>query len=100
MEILAKEGTILALKDSGNSNILRDYIMRTKGIPGFTVLTGMEFLVDTAIRWCPRLGAWDRQCGSAEYVELYNLSCAGEYQRPGTAGTPDQALRDLLPGIA
>jgi 4-hydroxy-tetrahydrodipicolinate synthase len=83
VEILAKEGTILALKDSGgNSNILRDYIMRTKGIPGFTVLTGMEFLVDTAIQMgahgsVPGIG----NVAPAEYVELYNLSCAGEYAK-------------------
>lgn len=81
VETLAREGTILALKDSGgNSNILRDYIMRTKDIPGFTVLTGMEFLVDTAIQ----MGAHGSVPGIGnvvprEYVELYNLALKGEY---------------------
>ncbi|WP_461371347.1 dihydrodipicolinate synthase family protein [Candidatus Darwinibacter acetoxidans] len=83
VETLAREGSIFALKDSGgNSNVLREYIMRTKDIPGFTVLTGMEFLVDTALQ----MGAHGSVPGignvvPAEYVELYNLCCQGEYVR-------------------
>ena len=83
VEILAREGTILALKDSGgNSNVLRDYIMRTRDIPGFTVLTGMEFLVDTAIQ----MGAHGSVPGIGnvvpkEYVELYDLALRGEYEK-------------------
>lgn len=83
MEMLAREGTILALKDSGgNSNILREYIMRTRDIPGFTVLTGMEFLVDTAMQMgahgsVPGIG----NVAPREYVELYNLCLQGEYGR-------------------
>lgn len=83
VEILAREGTILALKDSGgNSNILRDYIIRTKDIAGFTILTGMEFLVDTAIQMgcdgsVPGIG----NVAPKEYVELYNLAINGEYEK-------------------
>lgn len=81
VETLAREGTILALKDSGgNSSILREYIMRTKDIPGFTVLTGMEFLVDTAMQMgahgsVPGIG----NVAPAEYVQLYNLCLQGQY---------------------
>lgn len=81
VEILAREGSIMALKDSGgNSNILREYLMRTKDIPGFTVLTGVEFLVDTAIQMgahgsVPGIG----NVAPREYVELYELSIKGEY---------------------
>lgn len=83
VETLAREGTIMALKDSGgNSNILREYILRTKDIPGFTVLTGMEFLVDTAMQMgchgsVPGIG----NVAPREYVELYNLCLQGEYGR-------------------
>lgn len=83
VETLAREGTIVALKDSGgNSNNLREYIMRTKDIPGFTVLTGMEFLVDTALQMgahgcVPGIG----NVAPREYVELYNLCCRGEYDQ-------------------
>lgn len=83
VELLAKEGTILALKDSGgNSNILRDYLMRTRDISGFTVLTGMEFLVDTAIQ----MGAHGSVPGIGnvvpkQYVELYDLALRGEYEK-------------------
>lgn len=81
VETLAREGSIIALKDSGgNSNILREYLMRTKDIPGFTVLTGMEFLVDTAIQ----MGAHGSVPGIGnvvprEYVELYELAKDGKY---------------------
>lgn len=81
VETLAREGAIMALKDSGgNSNILREYLMRTGDIPGFTVLTGMEFLVDTAIQMgvhgsVPGIG----NVVPGEYVELYNLASRGEY---------------------
>ncbi len=83
VEILAQEGTILALKDSGgNSNILREYLLRTKNISGFTVLTGMEFLVDTAIQMgahgcVPGLG----NVAPREYVELYELAQQGDYKK-------------------
>lgn len=81
IELLAREGTILALKDSGgNSNIFREYVLRTKDIPGFTVLTGMEFLVDTAMQ----MGAGGCVPGIGnvvprEYVELYELCLLGKY---------------------
>lgn len=81
IEILAREGTIMALKDSGgNSNILREYLIRTKDIPGFTVLTGMEFLVDTAIQMgchgsVPGIG----NVAPRAYVDLYNLAVQGDY---------------------
>lgn len=83
VEVLAREDTIMALKDSGgNSNILREYIMRTNDIPNFTVLTGMEFLVDTAIQ----MGAHGSVPGIGnvvprEYVELYELALQGNYEK-------------------
>lgn len=82
VEVLATEGTIMALKDSGgDSNVLREYLMRTRDVPGFTVLTGMEFLVDTAIQ----MGAHGSVPGignvvPGEYVRLYELSVQGKYK--------------------
>lgn len=82
IEVLAREGTIIALKDSGgDSNILREYLLRTRDVSGFTVLTGMEFLVDTAIQMgchgcVPGLG----NVAPKEYVELYNLASMGNYE--------------------
>ena len=81
IEVLAREGTIMALKDSGgNSNIFREYVLRTKDILGFTVLTGMEFLVDTAMQMgakgcVPGIG----NVVPREYVELYELCLRGKY---------------------
>ncbi len=81
IETLAREGSIIALKDSGgDANILREYLMRTEDLPGFTVLTGMEFLVDTALQMgahgcVPGLG----NVAPREYVELFNLSVQGNY---------------------
>jgi 4-hydroxy-tetrahydrodipicolinate synthase len=81
IEVLAREGTIMALKDSGgDSNIFREYVLRTKDIKGFTVLTGIEFLVDTAMQMgasgcVPGIG----NVAPREYVELYELCLSNKY---------------------
>ncbi|MGI6624878.1 MAG: dihydrodipicolinate synthase family protein [Limnochordia bacterium] len=83
VEILAREGTILALKDSGgDGNILREFLLKTRDIPGFTVLTGLEFQVDTALQMgvhgcVPGVG----NVAPREYVELYELARNGEYHK-------------------
>lgn len=83
VETLAREGSIIALKDSGGDcSTLREYLRRTKDIPGFTVLTGMEFLVDTAVQ----MGAHGSVPGIGnvvprEYVDLFELSVRGEYAK-------------------
>ncbi len=95
VEVLAREGSIIAIKDSGgDSNILREYIRRTADIPNFTVLTGMEFLVDTAIH----MGAHGCVPGIGnvvpkEYVELYEAAIKGDYH---TARSLQEKLIDLF----
>jgi len=47
---LAREGTVRALKDSSpDLSATREVVVRTREIPGFAVLTGLEFLVDAAV---------------------------------------------------
>ena len=95
IEILAQEGSITALKDSGgDSNILREYIRRTAHIPNFTVLTGTEFLLDTAIQ----MGAHGCVPGignvvPGEYVKLYEAAVNGNYAE---ARSIQERLMDLF----
>ena len=75
------EGTILALKDSETA-ISSGILAQTRDIPGFTVLTGLEFQVDTALQMgvhgcVPGVG----NVAPREYVELYELARNGEYHK-------------------
>lgn len=80
---LASENVIAGIKDSsGDMSAFRQLIVSARSIEGFTVFTGMELLVDVAML----MGADGAVAGLAnvaprEYVELYDLCRAGEWQR-------------------
>ncbi len=81
---LAADGVLAGLKDSsGDQAALREVI--TARIPGFSVLTGSELLVDTALLMgadgvVPGLGNVDPH----GYVRLYRLCAAGDWDRART----------------
>ncbi|MDT0443513.1 dihydrodipicolinate synthase family protein [Streptomyces johnsoniae] len=81
---LAADGVLTGLKDSsGDQAALREVI--TAAIPGFSVLTGSELLVDTALLMgadgvVPGLGNVDPH----GYVRLFRLCAAGDWDRART----------------
>lgn len=80
---LASEKIIAGLKDSsGDMSCLRRIIIETEEIDGFSIFTGMELLVDTAVL----MGASGAVAGLAnvaprEYVELFNACKRGDWER-------------------
>lgn len=80
---LARDNTIAGVKDSsGDMSGLRQIILGTRDIGGFSVFTGMELLVDAAVL----MGASGAVAGLAnvaprEYVELYNACTLGEWEQ-------------------
>ncbi|GAA3818010.1 dihydrodipicolinate synthase family protein [Streptomyces phyllanthi] len=85
---LAAEGVLAGLKDSsGDQAGFREVVTgaRTRGVSGFSVLTGSELLVDSALA----MGADGAVPGLANvdpagYVRLYDLCRAGERDRART----------------
>lgn len=79
---LAREGTIVAVKDSsGNEPNFRGVVMETRDIDGFSVFTGAELTCDYAMLAgadgiVPGLGNVD----PAGYVRLYDLGKAGKWE--------------------
>jgi 4-hydroxy-tetrahydrodipicolinate synthase len=77
---LAEEGVIAGLKDSsGATELFRRVLLATRGT-SFRVFTGSELIVDA----CLRMGAHGSVPGlanifPAEYVQIYTLSQAGEW---------------------
>ena len=82
VELLAREGTIVGLKDSGGDMVaFRQCLLRTRELPGFRVLTGMELLVDAALQMgahgcVPGLG----NVAPREYVRLYEAALRGDWE--------------------
>lgn len=83
---LAAEGALAGLKDSsGDEGNLRDVIVQARGrgdISGFSVLTGSELTVDSALAMgadgvVPGLGNVDPE----GYVRLYRYCRAGDWER-------------------
>ncbi|NMB10883.1 MAG: dihydrodipicolinate synthase family protein [Firmicutes bacterium] len=80
---MAEEKIIRGLKDSsGDLSGFRQIIVGTKGNKEFSVFTGSELLVDTAIL----MGASGAVAGLAnvaprEYVELYDMCKSGNWER-------------------
>jgi 4-hydroxy-tetrahydrodipicolinate synthase len=79
---LAKEGTICGIKDSsGNVENFRRLINASRDLPGFSVFTGSELILDS----CFQMGAHGSVPGlgnifPAEYVQIYDLSQAGKWE--------------------
>lgn len=79
IETLAREGSVRALKDSSaDLSAARELLLRTRDVPGFTVLTGLEFVVDAAVAM-GMAGAVPGLANVAprEYVCLYDDARAG-----------------------
>lgn len=79
---LAREGTVRALKDSSQDlSATRELLTRTRDVRGFTVLTGLEFLVDAAVAM-GMAGAVPGLANVAprEYVTLYDDVRAGRFE--------------------
>lgn len=97
VELLAREGTIIALKDSsGDMSTFRQCILRTLDLPGFRLLTGMEFLVDVAVQMgahgcVPGIG----NVAPREYVQVYELACQGRWAEARAVQERLVALFDL-----
>jgi 4-hydroxy-tetrahydrodipicolinate synthase len=78
---LAKEGTIAGIKDSsGDESNFRGLVIAGQDIPGFSIFTGSELLVDNAIMEgadgsVPGLGNVDPK----GYVKLYQLLRNGDF---------------------
>ena len=78
---LAQEGVIAGLKDSsGATEAFRRVLLATRGT-GFRIFTGSELIVDA----CLRMGAHGSVPGlanvfPAEYVRIYDLACAGDWE--------------------
>ncbi|HEX6685463.1 MAG TPA: dihydrodipicolinate synthase family protein [Candidatus Limnocylindrales bacterium] len=94
---LAAEGVLAGLKDSsGDESSFRDVLLgrRTRGINGFSVLTGSELTVDSAL-WMgadgvvPGLGNVDPH----GYARLYRAATAGEWE---TARVEQERLCQLF----
>lgn len=81
MLTLAREGTIVSVKDSsGDDANFRGLVMETRDLPGFTTFTGSELLVDSALMIgasgvVPGLGNVD----PAGYRRLYDAAKAGDW---------------------
>ncbi|UCM89836.1 dihydrodipicolinate synthase family protein [Streptomyces marincola] len=93
---LAADGVLAGIKDSsGDQAALREII--TAGISGFSVLTGSELLVDTALLMgadgvVPGLGNVDPH----GYVRLTRLCAAGDWER---ARSEQERLLALFPMV-
>ncbi|MFI6942814.1 dihydrodipicolinate synthase family protein [Streptomyces sp. NPDC050418] len=80
---LAQDGVIAGLKDSsGDEGAFRACLMGTRSLPGFSVLTGSELTVDSALAMgahgvVPGLGNVDPE----GYVRLYRYAKAGDWER-------------------
>ncbi|SDK61030.1 dihydrodipicolinate synthase family protein [Streptomyces indicus] len=80
---LAEDGVIAGLKDSsGDEGAFRACLMGTRALPGFSVLTGSELTVDSALAMgahgvVPGLGNVDPE----GYVRLYRYAKAGDWER-------------------
>lgn len=80
---LAADGVLAGLKDSsGDLAAFREVVMGTRGRPAFSVLTGSELTVDSALALgadgvVPGLGNVDPD----GYVRLHRLCRAGEWER-------------------
>ncbi|MER7171060.1 dihydrodipicolinate synthase family protein [Streptomyces mesophilus] len=83
---LASDGVIAGLKDSsGDEGAFRASLIATRGIPGFSVLTGSELTVDSALAMgahgvVPGLGNVDPE----GYVRLYRYAKEGDLDRART----------------
>lgn len=83
MLTLAREGTIVSVKDSsGDDANFRGLVMDTRDLPGFTTFTGSELLVDSALMIgasgvVPGLGNVD----PAGYRRLYDAAQAGDWAK-------------------
>ncbi len=83
MLTLAREGTIVSVKDSsGDDANFRGLVMDTRDLPGFTTFTGSELLVDSALMIgasgvVPGLGNVD----PAGYRRLYDAAKAGDWAK-------------------
>lgn len=83
MLTLAREGTIVSVKDSsGDDANFRGLVMDTRDLPGFTTFTGSELLVDSALMIgasgvVPGLGNVD----PAGYRRLYDAAKAGGWAK-------------------
>jgi 4-hydroxy-tetrahydrodipicolinate synthase len=79
---MAKEGIIVGVKDSsGNESDFRALVLERAALPGFSVFTGSELLVDVALF----MGASGAVPGLANvdpagYVRLYRAACAGDWE--------------------
>ncbi|MEA4882993.1 MAG: dihydrodipicolinate synthase family protein [Clostridia bacterium] len=95
---LASDGVISGLKDSsGDMSGLRQIIIETAGIEGFSVFTGMELLVDTALL----MGASGAVAGLAnvaprDYVELFDACELGDWERAVSIQTRLTRLFDIV----
>jgi 4-hydroxy-tetrahydrodipicolinate synthase len=82
---LAQEGAICAIKDSsGDLSATRDMLMQVRAVSDVTVLTGLEFVVDSAIAMgmhgsVPGLG----NVAPRAYVDVYELGKAGDLAAAG-----------------
>ncbi|MFE1438865.1 dihydrodipicolinate synthase family protein [Streptomyces sp. NPDC058739] len=80
---LAAEGALAGLKDSsGDLGAFREVLTGARGLPGFSVLTGSEVVMDAALA----MGADGAVPGLANvdphgYVRLYRLCRAGDWER-------------------
>jgi 4-hydroxy-tetrahydrodipicolinate synthase len=90
---LAQDGVIVGVKDSSGDDVaFRQLLLATKGIPGFSVFTGHEVVVDGALLGgahgvVPGLGNVD----PAGYRRLYDLAQAGDWA--GAAAEQDRLAR-------
>ncbi|MFE0100128.1 dihydrodipicolinate synthase family protein [Streptomyces sp. NPDC059009] len=80
---LARDGVITGLKDSsGDEGSFREVLVNSRALPGFSVLTGSELTVDSALAMgadgvVPGLGNVDPE----GYVRLYRACRAGDRER-------------------
>ena len=83
MLTLAREGTIVGIKDSsGDDANFRGLVLETRDLPGFSTFTGSELLVDSALMIgasgvVPGLGNVD----PAAYRRLYDAAKAGDWAK-------------------
>jgi 4-hydroxy-tetrahydrodipicolinate synthase len=83
---LAMEGTIVGVKDSsGNESDFRALVVERGSLPGFSIFTGSELLVDVAVF----IGASGSVPGLANvdpagYARLYRAARAGDWQAART----------------
>lgn len=80
---LAREGTIRGIKDSSpDFSMTREMVVQATAVPGFSVLTGLESMVDLGIA----MGMSGAVPGLANvaprhYVDIYDCARRGEFER-------------------